>query len=259
MTNYEAFNNAEETIRIDRESVHIWLVDTDKLEHNQKVLSDILSIDEIERVNKFVFDKDKKQQIISRGILRLLLSRYINLGPESIRFSTIKKGKPILNHSEYQNIKFNLSHSGKYIVYAIAGNREVGIDIEYMKDINDFDQIIERFSSKKEAKEYLELPIEIRKRAFFTWWTRKEAFIKALGEGLYMPLDQFSVSPNPNIKSTIEIHNGSINGGQWVLEDVDIEDSNYVSTIVFNNENSDEFYGYKLPKLKKMNIRDIIN
>ena len=91
-----------------------------------------------------------------------------------------------------------------------------------MKNTLDLDQIVGGFFSKKEIEEYFALPIDLRETAFFTCWTRKEAFIKAIGEGLYMPLNNFSVSPNPNRKSSIEIHNNSIAEDQWTIEDMKI-------------------------------------
>ncbi len=232
MQNINLWNKPGENIQLTEDSVHICLVNVDDEKHKQEYLSTIISNDELDRANRFVFEKDTERHIIARGILRLIISQYIHMEPKIIKFSIEKRGKLILNHPEYKHLKFNLSHSGQYIIYAITYKREVGIDIEYIKDFIDSDQIVNRFFSKKEIEEYFALPSEIRKRAFFTCWTRKEAFIKAIGEGLYMPLDQFSVSPNPNKKSNIEIHKSSIVKCNWLLEDIDVNDSNYVSAVV---------------------------
>ncbi len=133
-------------------------------------------------------------------------------------------------------ITFNLSHSGEYVLYAVANNRKVGVDIEYIRDFADSDNIAERFFSKSEMDEYYNLPFEARKRAFYSFWTRKEAFIKAVGEGLYIPLNSFSVSLGPERKSKIEIHKGNFKDQQWQLEqwslkEIQLEDRNYVSAV----------------------------
>ncbi len=231
MPNKDLWNLPDEELTIHEGIVHIWLVDIEKEACNHEYLSGLLSNNELERSKRFIFDKDKKRFIITHGILRLILSRYIHLDSKTIYFAREKKGKPVIKNPENNDIRFNLSHSGKYIIYALTRGREVGIDIQYMKDMPDSDRIVKRFFSNKEINEYFELPAAIRKRAFFTCWTRKEALIKAIGEGLNMPLNSFSVSPNPGIKSKIEIHDGRFSGRQWSLEDVRLNDMNYVSSI----------------------------
>jgi 4'-phosphopantetheinyl transferase len=124
------------------------------------------------------------------------------MAPEYIEFRHAARGKPALKETgspgiEAAKLKFNLSHSHELALYAITQSREVGIDIEHMRPMPDAAQIVERFFSLQERRTFHALPPEQQNEAFFTCWTRKEAFIKAKGEGLYHPLDQFSVSLVP--------------------------------------------------------------
>ena len=94
-------------------------------------------------------------------------------------------------------IHFNLSHSDGLIFYAFTRGLEIGVDIENIRDLADMEQITERFFSKREKADFCALPQEKRNVAFFNCWTRKEAFIKAIGQGLFYPLDDFDVSLIP--------------------------------------------------------------
>ena len=130
--------------------------------------------------------------------MRDILARYLSLAPEEILFQVSQFGKPFLVDEHFsRGLTFNLSHSHELGLVAIAIQRAVGIDIEHLRaDLVD-EQVARRFFSQHEVETYLSLPPEIRKEAFFNCWTRKEAYIKAIGEGLSMPLDQFDVSLTP--------------------------------------------------------------
>ncbi len=227
-------------IKIDHGNVHIWLASIEEEAGSLEYLLKILPADEEKRAERYVFEKDRKRYIIAHGILRLILARYIPIEPENILLTVKKRGKPVLNQPEYGNISFNISHSNNYIVFALALGMEIGIDIEYMKDLPNSDEIVKRFFSMKEIKEYFELTAGVRKRAFFTCWTRKESFIKATGEGFYYPLDSFSVSPDPDIKSNTVIQCGTGGEQKWSLLDIDIEDRDYVCTVAVEGEYSRE-------------------
>ncbi len=232
----------DDKIMIPEESIHIWLADIEKEGPNHECLSCILSPGEKERIKRFVFDKDKKRFLITHGLLRLILGRYTGIAPDALRFSVMEKGKPVLENSGGRDIRFNLSHSGKYVIYAITERREIGIDIEYMREFSDADRIVNRFFSKREIEEYFRLDPGMRKRAFFKCWTRKEAFIKAIGRGFYMPLRNFSVSPDPDAKSGIEIHQESIPDRKWSIYDVELEDADYTASIAYEGQRAEIAY-----------------
>jgi 4'-phosphopantetheinyl transferase len=175
--------------------VHIWQSRLDKsladrVEHQ-------LSADEISRAGRFHFAKDRNHFVAARGLLRGLLSAYTGVNSDELRFLYAEKGKPSLQESHQSAIKFNLAHSHGMAIYAFSHSRELGVDLEFSrKDLAD-DKIAERFFSQREIKTLASVPVELRKQAFFNCWTRKEAYIKARGEGLSMPLDEFDVSLAP--------------------------------------------------------------
>jgi 4'-phosphopantetheinyl transferase len=176
--------------------VHLWQAGLDK--RLADCVERHLSADEISRAGRFHFDKDRNHFVAARGLLRMLLSAYLGISSEKVRFSYAEKGKPGLQVGHQSAINFNLAHSHGRAVYAFSHAREVGVDLEYMRDDLASDEIAERFFSEREVKMLAAVPAEFRKQAFFNCWTRKEAYIKARGEGLSMPLDGFDVSLRPD-------------------------------------------------------------
>jgi len=175
--------------------VHLWQATLDN--RLADCLERVLSADEISRANRFHFAKDRNHFIAARGLLRTLLSVYLETNAEELRFSYAEKGKPFLEESQQAGINFNLAHSHGMAIYAFTQRREVGVDVEYIREELADEKIAERFFSVREIEMLKSVPAESKKRAFFNCWTRKEAYIKALGEGLSMPLDEFDVSLAP--------------------------------------------------------------
>lgn len=158
----------------------------------------LLSPEEWGRARRFRFERDRRRFTVARGVLRTLLGQYLGIDSRSIEFSYASHGKPFLAGAlSAQRLYFNVSHSGELALYAIAREREVGVDIELVHTIDDAQQIAERFFSLAENAALRALPAEVKEEAFFTCWTRKEAYIKALGEGLSLPLHEFDVSLTP--------------------------------------------------------------
>jgi 4'-phosphopantetheinyl transferase len=180
------------------EEVHVWQSGLKPGPEAVERFAERLSPDEQVRADRFHFDKDRHAYIAARGILRTLLGTYLDAPPESLVFSYGSRGKPALG-ADFSNggIRFNVSHSGKLALYAFALDREIGVDIERIRPDFGGVKIARRFFSTSEVSALLALPAEKQTRAFFDCWTRKEAFIKALGEGLYFPLDAFDVAFEP--------------------------------------------------------------
>lgn len=178
--------------------VHIWEVDlngsfpTDMIHH--------LSIEEQERAFKFRFEKDRKRWTVSRVAMRKILSRYLAISAHEIKFDYTSFGKPYFTGSK---IIFNLTHSGDKALLAVSLISDVGIDIEMKKDI-DFKRLIPRFFSEAEATAVMQSNDLQMSSSFYRVWTRKEAFIKAVGGGLSMPLKEFTVSTQMNNPVWIE-------------------------------------------------------
>jgi 4'-phosphopantetheinyl transferase len=161
-------------------------------------LAGLLSADETERAGRFAFERDRRRYIVARARLRQLLGERLGAAPESLRFVYKPHGKPALARCPAQrDLRFNVSHCGEVAAYAFAEGREVGVDIEEVRELSDADDIAMRCFSRRERAAYMHLPVRERPQGFFNCWTRKEAFIKALGEGLSHPLEAFDVSLAP--------------------------------------------------------------
>ena len=201
------------------DEVHIWSA---ALDSPTAGLLDCLSDDEVQRAKRFYFEKDRNRFVVCHGILRNILGNYLNIEPEQVRFYQGKNGKPSLaNGPDKDKLNFNLSHSEGLAIYALTRNREVGVDIEYIRDMPDMEKLAERFFSPRE-NEVLQILSEGRKKeAFFNCWTRKEAFIKATGDGLSYPLDRFEVSLVPGEPARlISIHRDAGEAARWSIKDL---------------------------------------
>ena len=187
-------------LRIDIDEIHIWNATLIRDESVIENVSKTISKKEQNKAARFHFGEDQERFILSHGFLRIIISSYLNQEPDNFQFSFSKYGKPSLKNNQGDEIlSFNISHSADKAIFAITRNRMIGIDIERIVEGFPCEEIAERFFSPKENEELLKIePGNLRELAFFTTWTRKEAYIKALGDGLSMPLDQFDVSVSPH-------------------------------------------------------------
>src|SRR2546423_1440196 len=157
-----------------------------------------LSDGDRERARRFAFDRERRRFIVARALLRRLLAARLDIPPESVELAYGKRGKPALaGRFAASDLRFNLSHSEDVAVYAFASGSELGIDVEAVRAIPDADDLAVRCFSRREQARYQALDPRDRALGFFQCWTRKEAFIKALGDGLFHPLDRFDVSLAP--------------------------------------------------------------
>lgn len=180
------------------DEVHVWCASLDMTTPHMQPLQDALSADELERASRFHFAKDRRRFVVARGVLRSLLGRYLGVEPRQLRFSYSAYGKPALVPTSGETgLRFNVSHSHDLALYAVTYGREIGVDIEHIRANIACEEIAERFFSRQERALLRTLPAQLKHDAFFRCWTRKEAFIKAHGEGLSLPLDQFDVAFAP--------------------------------------------------------------
>jgi 4'-phosphopantetheinyl transferase len=182
----------------------------------------VLDSEERTKARRFHFCKDQKRFIVARGILRILLGRYINKPPAEISLSYSAFGKPALACASGEHpLRFNLSHSHALALYAFTYGRQVGIDVEYIRADLASVQLAERFFSAEEAAVLRVLDPELRPEAFFNCWTRKEAYIKAKGEGLSYPLHCFAVSMLPGEPAALRnIEEEGEEISRWSLQDL---------------------------------------
>lgn len=200
-----------------QEHVHVWRAALDQPAACVQRLSTTLSADERARAARFYFERDRRRFIVGRGSLRTILGRYLGLQPEQLRFCYSAHGKPYLDLA----LRFNLAHSHGLALYAITSGREVGVDVEYVHPITGLDRLVERFFSARERTALRALPASQKQEAFFNCWTRKEAYVKAIGDGLACPLDQFDVSLTPGKPARVlSVAGDSRRACRWFIQGV---------------------------------------
>jgi 4'-phosphopantetheinyl transferase len=188
---------APENLTLSENQVHVWRAFLTASREVRASAERVLSEEERTRVNRFYFERDRHRWVIARGILRMLLARYLLLEPHNVLFVSNEYGKPALAPAHKSKLQFNLTHSRDIALYAVAWSRAVGVDVEYMKDDIEYDELAKVSFSLQEQAVLRPLAGEAKHTAFFNCWTRKEAYIKARGMGLSLPLDLFDVSLRP--------------------------------------------------------------
>lgn len=177
------------------DEVQLWRVDLEAVRVNESRWQELLSDDESARASRFHFLRDRQSFVASRAILRTILASYLAIDPRELSFAYSKKEKPSLGPTYAKsNLQFNVSHSGGVALFAFGLQREIGVDVEHVRRNVEVEAIARRFFSAHEQMQLAALPIEERVEAFYRCWTRKEAYIKATGDGLSLPLSQFDVS-----------------------------------------------------------------
>lgn len=176
--------------------VHVWRARLDA--QWSWTFDESLSLDDRARADRFRFESDRRRFCVARASLRLILGRYLRTKAGRLQLDLNQYGKPFFaDEKKSQGLRFNLSHSHKLALIAITREREVGVDVEYMRPDFVTDEVATHFFSRAEVEEFCAVPAKLKTQSFFNCWTRKEAYIKARGEGLYCPLDQFDVSLAP--------------------------------------------------------------
>lgn len=204
---------------IDTKQIHIWRIWLDLSDTQVESLRDLLSLDQIQRASKIRFPLDQKRFIAAHGVTREILSKYLTLAPNSIRYVYNKFGKPDLEEkSRSEGLRFNLSHSESVALLGISSGYCVGIDIERVRRDKATENIARRFFSPNEVEKIISHPKDQRVAAFYRCWTRKEAYIKARGKGLSIPLNQFEVSLSRGEPARIVNIQGNIDeAAHWSL------------------------------------------
>jgi 4'-phosphopantetheinyl transferase len=176
-------------------AVHVWVGDVRLAPDDLSALERVLADDERERARRFRFTRDRRTYVVAHWLVRHVLSRYLDVAPTALRFATNPYGKPELEGGD--DLRFNLSHSRDVVTVAVAHRREVGIDVEQVRSELATAEIARRFFAPTEVAALDRLEGMEYVRAFFACWTRKEAYIKAVGLGLSLGLDTFAVSIAP--------------------------------------------------------------
>jgi 4'-phosphopantetheinyl transferase len=216
------WNQAIPGEKISSNEVHVWRESLDVGPDQNKRLLGILSPDELERAGRLRFERDQKYFIAARGILRIILGHYLGEDPHKIRFEYTSNGKPVLAITpDYDKLCFNLSHSCGLALYALTRDRNIGIDIEHVRDDVAYREIARKFFSRGEINSLESFQKEKRNEVFFRYWTRKEALLKAIGEGISSPMKHFDVSiMNGDALSPIIFPGEKIEHPRWYVRDL---------------------------------------
>ena len=197
--------------KLDNNIIEIWQIDFSKyMFTNYNCYSHVLSSEEKENASSFKIDYQRKSYILSRVILRFLLSKYTGISPELIKIYKNEYAKPFIKSSG--PIKFNISHSKDKLAIAIASS-EVGIDIEYINPSFDIHEVMNMTLSENEKLNIKKLEPDLQKKKFYSYWTQKEALLKAIGTGINMDLNK------------LEIHNNKFSnrGKEWFISPINCD------------------------------------
>lgn len=205
------------------DEVHVWRASLAPPPGVLPRLEALLSDEERARAERFRFDVHRHRFVAGRGLQRLVLGRYLGLAPASLRYREATHGKPELDGpAAASGVRFNVSNAEDRLLLALTPGREIGVDLEPLRPMPDGADIAERFFSAPEVEVFRGVPEGERDAAFFTCWTRKEAFIKAVGEGLSMPLDRFDVTLLPGSPARLLATRGDPDeAARWTLRELD--------------------------------------
>ena len=180
------------------DEVHLWTTTLNRSRASLDVLAGTLAADERERADRFRFERDRRHFIAGRGMLRMLLARYLGTESQALEFRYGEAGKPELSAAAGGvALRFNCSHSRGVALYGVVRRRRIGVDIEATRPLPEGEQIVRACFSAREKAVLRSLPSERRQEAFFNGWTRKEAYVKAIGSGLTLSLEQIEVAIAP--------------------------------------------------------------
>jgi medium-chain acyl-[acyl-carrier-protein] hydrolase len=197
--------------------VHVWRAALEQPADRLEVLRRTLAPDERQRAERFHFERDRRHFVAARGLLRTILGRYLDRDPGGLQFGYNPQGKPMLA-GEGSGLRFNLAHSHGLALFAVSRGRELGVDLERIRPEFAGEPVARRFFSPREVAALGVLTGERRHEAFFVCWTRKEAYLKATGKGLTLPLDCFDVSLLPGEPAALlATRHDPAEAGRWSL------------------------------------------
>jgi len=200
-----------------RNELHIWRAWINDAKPYKDQLMTCLTRHEKLRGERFINSEHQDRFLLAQAILRDVLSRYTHQAPYALRFKRSAYGKPYLMDSDF---KFNLTHSNECVLIVVATEHEVGIDVEFLERLSQLDALVKRFFSKEEQQAYFAYTSAAERRlAFYRGWTRKEAYLKAIGLGLSYPLHQFTVSLAPDERHALlkVDHNDQSIQSKWTV------------------------------------------
>ncbi|QLE42395.1 4'-phosphopantetheinyl transferase superfamily protein [Nostoc sp. C052] len=211
-----------------QDEIHVWRIDLNQPESQLQNLTATLSSDEIARAERFYFPKHRQHFIAGRGSLRTILGRYLDIKPSQVQFNYQQRGKPVLADTFADSgLAFNLSHSQDLGLCAVNCTRPIGVDLEYIRPMSDLEALAKRFFLPREYEMLRSLSPNQQQEVFFRYWTCKEAYLKATGDGLSQ-LEQIEVLLTPTEPAKLQITE------DWSLFEL-VPTNNYVAAVAVEN------------------------
>jgi len=209
-------------LALPEDEVHLWRIDLAAVAEGEQRWQQILSADERVRAERFHSSRDRQSFTATRALLRTILGGYLGSDPGQLIFRYSEKDKPSLSPGQSENpVEFNVSHSGARSLLAFARGRALGVDVEQIRGDFDHEAIAQRFFSEREQNDLAALAPAERYDGFFRCWTRKEAYIKARGTGLSLPLHEFDVSLKPGDENALlATRLDEVDATEWSLREV---------------------------------------
>lgn len=223
---------APHQVLLARDEIHVYRVFLDQPEKDIHWLKGILAPRERARTQRFHFRQDRQRYVVGRASLRMLLARYLNVAPQRLEFHYGRHGKPELTTcGQASTVSFNVTHSGGIALFAITRTAAIGVDVERIRPLLEADGMADRYFAHAEKEALRSLSGPARELAFFLCWTRKEAYMKAIGLGMSIPLDSFAVSVAPTDPARLlHIHGSVEDAARWSLYTLS-PNAGFVSTV----------------------------
>lgn len=231
------------SLSLERGTVHVWRIQLNQEDDRLDRFRRTLETDELERAARFHFDKHRRHFIVARGFLRSVVARYLGSEPETLRFKYGAYGKPALGREH--TLRFNLSHSNEVALLAVSLHAELGVDVEHIRADFASEDIARRYFSRAEVEVFNALPQEERVAAFFRCWTRKEAYIKAIGKGFSQALDRFDVTLAPELAAAL-LRAEDDDASRWWMSDIEVGEGYAGALIVERPVAEVRFFGQDL-------------
>jgi 4'-phosphopantetheinyl transferase len=225
---------SQSTLSLTNAKVHIWHASLEQPVEVIQKFESLLSEEEAQRANRLRF---RQLFIAGRGILRLLLAQYTGVDPQNIQLAYTQTGKPLLSsRDKTSDICFNQAHAAEVGLYAFARGRRIGIDLEAIHPVDEIDRVAEMNFSPREFRNFKEVSEGARLKAFYDCWTRKEAFLKAVGNSVTYPLHEFEVSLEPGAPAQLlSVHGSHEEAAKWSMHDLRTQDG-YAASLVVEGE-----------------------
>ena len=210
--------------------VHIWRINLNSDELQLQFYRETLSSDEIARAERFYFPEHRQRFMAGRGTLRAILGQYLDIAPKQVEFEYQPRGKPLLAAKfADKGLLFNLSHSQDLALLGISYQHQIGVDLEYIRTMSDLESLAKRFFSFKEYEHLRLISPQEQQQIFFRYWTCKEAYLKATGDGL-VQLEEIEISLTPNQPSQLLV------SGDWNLRELTPAE-NFAAAVVVAGSN----------------------